>query len=102
MFLSLVLTRTFSIILDLIHTQEEYSKLKKAASSPIISVESRLRMRIQTAATSKINIGSGDQARQIEELKKKLAESEGKNRDIGSSDRVRLVSLYSLSITQRS
>ena len=28
LFLSLVLTRTFYIVLDLIHTQEEYAKLK--------------------------------------------------------------------------
>ena len=28
LFLSLVLTRTFYIILDLIHSQEEYAKLK--------------------------------------------------------------------------
>lgn len=32
LFLSLVLTRTFSIVLDLIQTQEDYAKLKKAAS----------------------------------------------------------------------
>lgn len=32
LFLSLVLTRTFYIILDLIHTQEEYAKLKKQVS----------------------------------------------------------------------
>ncbi|KAF8889057.1 endoplasmic reticulum protein [Infundibulicybe gibba] len=33
LFLSLVLTRTFYIILDLIHTQEEYAKLKKIQGS---------------------------------------------------------------------
>ena len=33
LFLSLVLTRTFYILLDLIHTQEEYAKLKKEVSS---------------------------------------------------------------------
>ena len=32
LFLSLVLTRTFYILLDLIHTQEEYAKLKSAVS----------------------------------------------------------------------
>lgn len=32
LFLSLVLTRTFSIVLDLIQTQEDYAKLKKTAS----------------------------------------------------------------------
>ncbi|KAG8215407.1 B-cell receptor-associated protein 31-like-domain-containing protein [Butyriboletus roseoflavus] len=35
LFLSLVLTRTFSIVLDLIQTQEDYAKLKKAASVPV-------------------------------------------------------------------
>ncbi|KAF8550885.1 B-cell receptor-associated 31-like protein [Imleria badia] len=64
LFLSLVLARTFQIVLDLIQTQEEYGKLKKA-----------------TAAASKNNIVSNDQTKQIEELKKKLAESEAKNRD---------------------
>ncbi|KAJ4480926.1 endoplasmic reticulum protein [Lentinula aciculospora] len=33
LFLSLVLTRTFAINLDLIHSQEEYAKLKKASPS---------------------------------------------------------------------
>ncbi|KAG6377840.1 B-cell receptor-associated protein 31-like-domain-containing protein [Boletus reticuloceps] len=61
LFLSLVLARTFSIVLDLIQTQEDYAKLKKAASN---------------------NIASNDQAKQIEELKKKLAESAAKNRDL--------------------
>ncbi|KIJ64271.1 hypothetical protein HYDPIDRAFT_112252 [Hydnomerulius pinastri MD-312] len=64
LFLSLVLTRTFYIILDLIQTQEEYAKLKKA-----------------TASNSKSAIASEDQAKQIEELKKKLAASEAKSRD---------------------
>ncbi|KAJ8519294.1 hypothetical protein ONZ45_g3768 [Pleurotus djamor] len=32
LFLSLVLTRTFYIMLDLIHTQEQYAKLKSQAS----------------------------------------------------------------------
>ncbi|KAF9221829.1 B-cell receptor-associated 31-like protein [Gyrodon lividus] len=64
LFLSLVLTRTFSIILDLIQTQEEYAKLKKA-----------------TASNSKNAIASADQAKLVEELKKKLNESEAKNRD---------------------
>ncbi|KAH7882688.1 B-cell receptor-associated protein 31-like-domain-containing protein [Phlebopus sp. FC_14] len=64
LFLSLVLTRTFYIILDLIQTQEEYSKLKKA-----------------TANNSKNAIASQEQAKLVEELKKKLAESEAKERD---------------------
>lgn len=33
---------------------------------------------------SKNNGASGDQARQIEELRKKLADSEAKSRDLGS------------------
>ncbi|KIM61834.1 hypothetical protein SCLCIDRAFT_1215653 [Scleroderma citrinum Foug A] len=64
LFLSLVLTRTFYILLDLIHTQEEYAKLKKA-----------------TANSSKNTVVLEDQAKQIEDLKKKLAESEAKSRD---------------------
>ncbi|KAI0697802.1 B-cell receptor-associated protein 31-like-domain-containing protein [Cytidiella melzeri] len=64
LFLSLVLTRTFYIILDLIHTQEEYAKLKQ-----------------DTAGTSRTNIAVDEQTKQIEELKKKLAASEAKTRD---------------------
>ncbi|KAI0339114.1 B-cell receptor-associated 31-like protein [Trametopsis cervina] len=64
LFLSLVLTRTFYIILDLIHTQEEYAKLKQ-----------------ETASSSRTTIAAGDQAKQIEDLKKKLAASEAKARD---------------------
>ncbi|KAF7794630.1 hypothetical protein EIP86_005767 [Pleurotus ostreatoroseus] len=61
LFLSLVLTRTFYIILDLIHTQEEYAKLKQ-----------------NTAKSSKNTIATEDQTKQVEELKKKL---EVKTRD---------------------
>ncbi|PCH43172.1 endoplasmic reticulum protein [Wolfiporia cocos MD-104 SS10] len=64
LFLSLVLTRTFYILLDLIHTQEEYAKLKQ-----------------ETAKSSRGKIASEEQAKQIEELKKKLAASEEKVRD---------------------
>jgi len=60
LFLSLVLTRTFSIMLDLIHTQEEYAKLKKTIGA---------------------GAKGGDQAKQIEDLEKKLAASEAKERD---------------------
>jgi B-cell receptor-associated protein 31 len=35
LFLSLVLTRTFAMVLDLIQTQEDYAKLKKAASTQL-------------------------------------------------------------------
>ncbi|KAI0758981.1 endoplasmic reticulum protein, partial [Fomes fomentarius] len=56
LFLSLVLTRTFYIVLDLIHTQEEYAKLKSSS------------------------VG-GDQTKQIEDLKKKLAIAEAKAKD---------------------
>jgi len=64
LFLSLVLTRTFYIILDLIHTQEEYAKLKS-----------------QTASSSKNAISSADQNKQITDLKKRLAAAEAKERD---------------------
>ncbi|KAI0291572.1 endoplasmic reticulum protein [Russula brevipes] len=55
LFLSLVLTRTFYIIQDLIHVQDEYAKLKKA-----------------TAGNSRDNIVAGDQTKEIERLKKDL------------------------------
>ncbi|EIW76621.1 endoplasmic reticulum protein [Coniophora puteana RWD-64-598 SS2] len=58
LFLSLVLTRTFYIILDLIHTQEEYAKLK-----------------------SQNAISSADQNKEIADLKKRLASAEAKERD---------------------
>ncbi|KII90141.1 hypothetical protein PLICRDRAFT_107989 [Plicaturopsis crispa FD-325 SS-3] len=64
LFLSLVLTRVFYIILDLIHTQEEYAKLKQ-----------------ETANKSKGSIAAGDQTKTIEELKQKLAAVEAKDRD---------------------
>ncbi|KAH8079823.1 B-cell receptor-associated protein 31-like-domain-containing protein [Cristinia sonorae] len=64
LFLSLVLTRTFYIILDLIHTQGEYAKLKQ-----------------ETAKGSRDQIATQDQSRQIDELKKKLAAAEEKSRD---------------------
>ncbi|KAJ3504729.1 hypothetical protein NLJ89_g7783 [Agrocybe chaxingu] len=57
LFLSLVLTRTFYIILDLIHTQEEYAKLKKAAAS------------------------NGSQSEEITKLKKQLEEAKKVERD---------------------
>ncbi|KAH9851299.1 endoplasmic reticulum protein [Lenzites betulinus] len=58
LFLSLVLTRTFYILLDLVHTQEEYAKLKNEGKSP-----------------------KGDQTKQIEDLKAKLAAAEEKTKD---------------------
>ncbi|KAH0579686.1 hypothetical protein J132_02485 [Termitomyces sp. J132] len=60
LFLSLVLTRTFYIILDLIYTQEQYAKLKESASS-------------------KSNGVSVDA--EIESLKKKLASEQSKTKD---------------------
>ncbi|KZP33266.1 endoplasmic reticulum protein [Athelia psychrophila] len=62
LFLSLVLTRCFYIILDLIHVQEEYAKLKQ-----------------ETAGKSRAS-GSSDQ-KTIEDLKAKLTASEAKARD---------------------
>lgn len=69
LFLSLVLTRTFYIILDLIQTQEEYAKLKQETAS-----------KSRSAGAS---AGSPDDKKVIEELKKKLAASEAKERDFG-------------------
>jgi hypothetical protein len=59
LFLSLVLTRTFYIILDLIHAQEEYAKLKN-----------------DTAAQSRDKLANGDQSKQIQDLKSKLAQQQ--------------------------
>ncbi|KAF8525713.1 B-cell receptor-associated protein 31-like-domain-containing protein [Gautieria morchelliformis] len=64
LFLSLILTRTFYIILDLIHTQGEYAKLKQATSSQ-----------------SRKDMASSDQSKVIAELKTKLASAEAKERD---------------------
>ncbi|KAJ7699381.1 B-cell receptor-associated protein 31-like-domain-containing protein, partial [Mycena rosella] len=60
LFLSLVLTRTFYFILDLIHTQEEYAKLK--------------------ASTDGKPAGA-DSAKEVAELKAKVAELSKKDRD---------------------
>ena len=43
LFLSLVLTRTFYIIQDLIHTKDEYAQLKKAVRSRFSRPLSRTR-----------------------------------------------------------
>ncbi|KAI0321325.1 endoplasmic reticulum protein [Amylostereum chailletii] len=64
LFLSIVLTRTFYIIQDLIHTQEEYAKLKNA-----------------TAGKSRDGMAAGDAAKKIEELERKLAAANKETRD---------------------
>ena len=68
LFLSLVLTRCFYIILDLIQTQEQYAKLKQETAG---------KSRIAGAAAS------ADDKKVIEELKRKLEDSEAKERDFG-------------------
>ena len=65
LFLSLVLTRSFYIILDLIHTQEEYAKLKR-----------------ETAGKSRTG---GSSTGEVEELKRKVKELEAKDRDFGTA-----------------
>jgi len=62
LFLSLVLTRVFAIILDLIETQDQYAKLKQQ----------------QTSTNSR---STDAQAKEIEDLKKKLDASEQKSVD---------------------
>lgn len=47
LFLSLVLTRTFYITLDLIHTQEEYAKLKKTAQGSSSEDVAALKKRVK-------------------------------------------------------
>lgn len=65
LFLSLVLTRTFYILQELIHSQEEYAKLKKATSE-------------QSKGALQ------DQTKQIEGLKKQLAEAQKSERDFAT------------------
>ncbi|KAJ6630097.1 endoplasmic reticulum protein [Mycena sp. CBHHK59/15] len=62
LFLSLVLTRTFYLLLELIHTQEEYAKLK--GSSP-----------------SGAKKTGADSSKEIADLKAKIAELSKKDRD---------------------
>jgi len=64
LFLSLILTRTYYIMLDLNHTQDEYAKLKKA-----------------TSAQSRANLANKDQATDVAALKSKLAALEAQERD---------------------
>jgi len=59
--LSIVLTRVFAIVLDLIETQDQYAKLKQEVSS-----------------NSRPN---GSQVKEVEDLKVKLATAEKKSRD---------------------
>ncbi|KAI5118723.1 hypothetical protein M0805_004521 [Coniferiporia weirii] len=59
LFLSLILTRTFYIILDLIHAQDEYAKLKKQAEES----------------------GKSANGEDVATLKKKLAAAEARSRD---------------------
>lgn len=68
LFLSLVLTRTFYIILDLIHTQEEYAKLKQASATGA-----------NGAASSKTD------SAEIASLKKQLEEAKKQQRDFGET-----------------
>ncbi|KAG8763562.1 hypothetical protein FRC11_001763 [Ceratobasidium sp. 423] len=60
LFLSLILTRTYYILLDLIHAQEQYAELKKKTDGKPLTK---------------------DQATEIAELKEKLAASEAQARD---------------------
>ncbi|KAJ7270691.1 endoplasmic reticulum protein [Mycena haematopus] len=66
LFLSLVLTRTFSLILDLIHIQEEYAKLKGNSPSGTKPTGAK---------------PSADSSKEVAELKAKVAELEKKERD---------------------
>nr|GAT59077.1 predicted protein [Mycena chlorophos] len=60
LFLSLVLTRTFSLTLDLIHIQEEYTKIQGGASP---------------------SASSGNDSKEIADLKAQIAELNKKDRD---------------------
>ena len=81
-----MLTRTFYILLDLIHTQEEYAKLKQDVRAPSAPPAPPLTPSapLQTAKSSRDSIAAGDQTTQIAELKQKLAAAEQKSRDYGA------------------
>jgi len=64
LFLSLVLARTFYIIQDLIHVQDEYAKLKTAAANT---------SRANIAASAQTSEQTSEQTKEIEKLKKDLA-----------------------------
>lgn len=83
LFLSLILTRTFYIILDLIHTQGEYAKLKQAVSLSALVFSDIMAHILQTSSKSRREIAKGDQSKVIEELKAKLVVMEAKERDFG-------------------
>ncbi|KAI0651131.1 B-cell receptor-associated 31-like protein [Trametes meyenii] len=76
LFLSLVLTRTFYILLDLIHTQEEYAKLKNEVRHYVLFEQSQSLTKRKSGKSPK-----GDQAKQIEDLKRQLAAAEEKAKD---------------------
>ena len=79
----MILTRTFYIILDLIHTQGEYAKLKQAVSIFVILFCEHGTHFVQTSSQSRKNIASEDQSKVITELKAKLASVEAKAVDFG-------------------
>jgi len=68
LFLSLVLDRTFYIIQDLIHVQDEYAKLKTAAANT-----SRANIAASGQAGDQTSGPTSDQTKEIEKLKKDLA-----------------------------
>ena len=77
-----MLTRTFYILLDLIHTQEEYAKLKQSSVRTFNSSRETLSQYIILFNQGGKSAG-GDQAKQIQELKTKLAAAEKKAADYG-------------------
>ena len=74
LFLSLVITRTFYIIQDLIHTKDEYAQLKKDVSFrfSLHRLKHVINSHDQTASTSRNNMVAGDQTKEIERLKRDL------------------------------
>jgi B-cell receptor-associated protein 31 len=77
LFLSLVLTRTFYIIQDLIHTKDEYAELKKVVRFRFfLSFRTHvINSHDQTASTSRNNLVASEQTKEIERLKLDLGNS---------------------------
>ncbi|TFK29134.1 B-cell receptor-associated 31-like protein [Coprinopsis marcescibilis] len=85
LFLSLVLTRTFYIILDLIHTQEEYAKLKKSAASSDAKDVEALKTRVKELEAEErdfktLKQQASQNAKEYDRLATQLNEAPGANK----------------------
>lgn len=89
LFLSLLLARVFSIVLDLITIQDELNSLKTKVSRHLPSYDAdRLTdsvIRSQTARSSTAAMKTADMETRIKELETELRASQAKDRDFGEA-----------------